>query len=415
LITPSSVAGSPARPINKFRLTVILGMLTAFAPFSIDMYLAAFPAIGLSLNSGVEQVQHSLAAFFLGVAVGQILYGPAIDRFGRRRPMLLGISVYVLASVTLMFAPDVESFIGLRLLQALGACGGMVVARAMIRDLFDVREAAVALSMMMAVVSLGPIVAPILGSLILSWSQWEAIFLFLALYGAGCLILAVRHLPETLPPDKRSHNNPWQVLGTFAALLRKPRFMLPALTAGFAFAGVFAYITAAPFVLMTLYGLNERSFSWIFALIACVLVAATQLNQILLKKLMPHSVLSLGVKLNLLASLGLLVIHQTESLIVMASILALWIGTLPLIGSNGTAVAMSESGRYAGSASSIIGVTQFGLASIVSLLVGLLHDGTALPMASVMFGCSAIAAALLLVGRTQAADSIRQSQDRSTP
>lgn len=205
--TSSALASAPASPTNKLRLTIILGMLTGFAPFSIDMYLAAFPAIAQSLNGGVEQVQHSLAAFFLGVAIGQILYGPAIDRFGRRKPMLLGITVYVLASATLTLVPNVESFVAVRFVQALGACGGMVVARAMIRDLFDVREAAVALSMMMAVVSLGPIVAPILGSLMLSWTQWQAIFLFLTLYGAGCFVLAARHLPETLAPEKRSDNN----------------------------------------------------------------------------------------------------------------------------------------------------------------------------------------------------------------
>lgn len=183
--------------------------------------------------------------------------------------------------------------------------------------------------------------------------------------------------------------------------------MVPALTGGFAFAGVFAYITASPFVMMNLYGLDERTFGWVFGLIACALVAATQINQRLLKRLMPNKILRLGVSLNLLAGIGLLAIHQTESLIVMAGALTLWIGTLPLIGSNGTALAMAQSGRYAGSASSIIGVTQFGLAAIISSLVGFLHDGTALPMVGVMLSCSVIAMMMLIIGPTSAADRIK--------
>ncbi|MFK7965172.1 MAG: multidrug effflux MFS transporter [Burkholderiaceae bacterium] len=406
MTAPAAVAGTPSPQNTKRRLTIILGMLTGFAPFSIDMYLAAFPAIANTLGSGVEQVQHSLAAFFVGIAAGQILYGPAIDRFGRRGPMLLGITIYVLTSITLIWAPNIESFIAVRFVQALGACGGMVVARAMIRDLYDVREAAIALSMMMAVVSLGPVVAPLLGSLVLSWSRWQAIFAFLGVYGVICFLLATRYLPETLPAEKRSHNNPWQVLGTFSALLKRPPFMVPALTGGFAFAGVFAYITAAPFLLMSLYGLDERSFAWVFALIACFLIIATQINQRLLRRLMPHRILKIGVALNLLASIGLMAIHQTDSLPIMAVVLALWTCTLPLIGSNGTAVAMSQSGRYAGSASSIIGVTQFSLAGAVSFLVGFFHDGTAFPMAAVMMACSVIAATVLIIGRTQTTASI---------
>lgn len=392
-------ADSLAQPaISTARLTLILGALTAFAPFSIDMYLSGFQVIAQSLGSGVEQVQHSLAAFFLGVAVGQVIYGPAIDRFGRRTPMLIGISIYVVTSALLMFAPDIDTFISLRFIQALGACGGMVVARAMIRDLFDTRDAAIALSMMMAVVSLGPIVAPVLGSLILTWAQWPAIFGFLTVFGAICFVVAERNLPETLPVALRQKQNPWQVLKTFGALITRRRFMVPALTGGFAFSGVFAYVTAAPFVLMTRFELSQQAFGWLFALIACGLVLATYINRLLLKRSAPQKILVLGVSINAFAGLVLVSFHDTSSLVLLTAILALWISTMPLIGANAVAVAMSESGKFAGSASSIIGVSQFGLASLISALVGVMHDGTALPMSAIMFGCGIMAVLTLLIG-----------------
>ncbi len=401
-ITPESDQATvqpAAGAINTRRLTAILGALTAFAPFSIDMYLSGFPAIAASLGTDANQVQLSLAAFFLGVAVGQLIYGPAIDRFGRRKPMLTGVVIYIVASALLMLAPDITSFIGLRFIQALGACGGMVVARAMIRDLFDAREGAMALSMMMAVVALGPIVAPVLGSLILSWSHWQAIFGFLTLFGLICLFLAYRNLPETLPPEKRIHQNPLQVFATFGRLLVKRSFMIPALAGAFAFGGVFAYVTAAPFVLMQLHGLSQQAFGRLFALIACSLIVANFINRWLLTHTSPQRLLALGVLINVCAGLLLVIFHTTESITLLAAMLATWVATMPLIGSNAVAVAMAESGRNAGSASSLVGVAQFGTASVVSAIVGATYDGTALPMGAIMLGCGLVAALMLIIGQ----------------
>ncbi len=393
----SADAGKPA--ISTRRLTFILGALTAFAPFSIDMYLSGFPAIARSLGAEASQVQLSLAAFFFGVALGQLIYGPAIDRFGRRIPMLIGITIYIFASGLLMLAPDINIFIGLRFVQALGACAGMVVARAMIRDLFDAREGAMALSMMMAVVALGPIVAPVLGSLILSWSYWQAIFAFLTLFGLGCLYLAYQNLAETLPPEQRVKQNLLQVFATFGRLLIKRSFMVPALAGAFAFSGVFAYVTAAPFVLMELHGLNQQVFGGLFALIACGLILANYVNRRLLIRSTPNRILALGILINISAGVLLVLFNATESLPLLASILAIWVATMPLIGSNAVAVAMAESGPFAGSASSLVGVSQFGTASIVSAIVGATYDGTAMPMSAIMLGCGLISGLMLLVGQ----------------
>lgn len=396
---PQAVAGAEAPAISTRRLTFILGALTAFAPFSIDMYLSGFPAIAQSLGAQANQVQLSLAAFFFGVALGQLIYGPAIDRFGRRVPMLIGITIYIVASALLMLAPDINVFIGLRFVQALGACAGMVVARAMIRDLFNPRDGAMALSMMMAVVALGPIVAPVLGSLILSWSYWQAIFAFLTLYGIACMFLAHKNLPETLAPEQRVKQNPLQVFGTFGKLLIKRSFMVPALAGAFAFSGVFAYVTAAPFVLMELHGLSQQAFGQLFALIACTLVLANFFNRWLLARLIPQKILALGVLINVSAGVLLVWFSATESLILLASILAVWVATMPLIGSNAVAIAMAESGQFAGSASSLVGVSQFGIASLISAIVGASYDGTAMPMCAIMLGCGLVAALMLMLGQ----------------
>ena len=400
LNTSTTTADALARPtINSNRLMLILGFLTAFGPFSVDMYLSGFPAIAASLGTDVGQVQLTLAAYFFGVSLGQILYGPAIDRYGRRRPMLIGIAVYVCASAALVFAPNIETFIGLRFIQALGACGGMVVARAMIRDLFGPREAAAAMSTMMAVVSLGPIVAPVLGSVMLNWTTWHAIFVFLTGYGLTLFLVAERKIPETLPPSKRHHDNPLQVLRNFGALLSRRRFIVPALTGAFGFAGVFAYVTASPFVMMTLYGLSQQQFGWLFGTMACGLIIATQINRMLLKRMMPQQILTCTVGINVTLGVVLVIITGTESLPLFAIVLAVWIATMPLIGANTVAIAMAESGAYAGTASSIVGVLQFGVASLLSAMIGLLHDGTARPMTTMMLVCGLTAVCLLVYGK----------------
>ncbi len=397
---PSISVDALDRPsIGTARLTIILGSLTIFGPLGIDLYLSAFPVIAASLGASIADVQLSLSAFVLGLAIGQFVYGPAIDRFGRKRPLLLGVALFGVVSFALMFVSDPTVFIALRFVQALGAAAGMVVSRAVIRDLFDVREGARVLSMMMAIVSIGPIVAPTLGGLILSIAHWHALFGFIGVFAALCFLATLRSLPETLAPAARRRVGPWQVIAIFARLLAQARFIVPALAGAVAFSSVFAYVSGSPHVFMGLYGIDQTRFGWVFGINALGLVVASQLNRKLLEHFAPRTILINAVAVNILAGALLVFVTGTPVLPVFMAPLMLFMATVPLIGANATALAMGQSGRDAGSASSIIGVLQFGLGALMSALVGLLHDPSAYSMTMPMLAGGCASALVLLLGR----------------
>lgn len=384
------------------RVILVLGMLTCFGPFATDMYLSGFGDIAASLHTDIGKVQLSLSTFFLGLCCGQLLYGPLIDAFGRRGPLLAGVALFTLASLAAMLAPDIGSFIAVRFVQAVGACAGMVVSRALIHDLFHERDAARALSAMMIVQAIGPILAPVLGAWLLGFGQWRALFAFMAALGAACLVAALRQIPETLPPGSRPPLAPRAVAGAFAGLLGNRRFMVPALASSCALAQVFAFISGSPFVYMTLHGVSRQHFSWLFALNAGGLVVASQVNRWLLKRATPRTIFGWALTANLAANVALLVLASVPALAALVIPLLLALATMPLMAANGVVLAMSASGGRAGSASSIIGVLQFALASLVSAAVGLLHDGSAYPMCGLMLAASLAGMLIHVIGRARA-------------
>lgn len=384
------------------RLTLILGALTAFAPLATDMYLASFPALAASFHTDSGSVQLGLSVFFVGLAVGQLLYGPLIDRFGRKGPLLIGITLFAATSLLLVFAPDIESFIGLRLLQALGGCAGMIVSRAVISDLFDEREAARVLSLMMTVQGLAPILAPILGGYILAFADWRAIFLFLTGFGLLCLGATLALLPETLPRQERRPANILRVLKAYAYLLADRRFIVPTLVGSFALGGIFAFISGSPFVFMELYRVSPQHYGWLFGANAFGMIVAAQLNRILLHRFSPTGILAGAIGFQIAAILAALAALASGSLVLFLLPLLAGLATIPLIAANATAIGMAASGDHAGSASGIIGVLQFGVAGLISALVGLLHDGTALPMVGGILVCGLLAGGILLFGRRPA-------------
>jgi len=380
-------------------LALLLGALTAFAPFSTDMYLSSFPDIARDFACDLGQVQFSLSTFVFGLALGQLLYGPLIDRFGRRRPLLAGIALFTLSSAGLAFAPGIASFIGLRLLQALGGCAGMIVSRAIIRDVFDERDAAHVLSLMMAVQGVGPIAAPILGSALLRAAGWQAIFVFLCLLGLACLICTARGLDETLPAPARKRLNPREIAVGFGHLLTRRAFMLPTLAGSLALGGLFAFISASPFVFMSRFGLGPQAYAWLFGLNAIGMTAASQLNRMLLRRHAPRAILGGALAVALAAAGLLFAVSGTLRLVILLPPLFVCIAMVPLIGANSVAIAMGACGELAGSASSVIGALQFGVAGVVSALVGMLHNGTAYPMTGLILACALLA---LVLQRTDA-------------
>lgn len=386
-----------------WRLVLLLGALSTFAPFATDMYLSGFPAIAGDLRTDVAHVQLSLSSFFLGLCVGQLLYGPMTDAWGRRRPLLAGIWLFTVTSLLLVLSPRVEMFIGVRALQAVGGCAGMIVARAVIQDLMEPREAARTLSTMMMVQGLGPVLAPLLGGWLLALAGWRNIFVFLALFGAACLVSVWRGLPETLPAERRRPLHLGNTLRTFGQLLRTRGFVLPALTCATAMASVFAYIAGSPFVFMQLHGVSQQHYGWLFAFNGVGMVIAGRINVVLLRRLPPTAVLRVAACVMAAAALSLLLLRDSAALSWLVAPLFVCIGCVPMVAANSVAIAMGMGRFAAGSASSLIGALQFGLAALASSLVGVLDDGTALPMTGVMLACTGVSMVLAWWPRRSAA------------
>lgn len=391
---------SPATTtINSLSLTFILASLTAFAPLSTDMYLASFSSLAETFATDEGRVQLSLSVFFFGLSAGQLIYGPLVDRFGRKPPLIAGLVIFTLSSAIIVVVPTVEGFIALRLCQALGGCAGMVVSRAVVADLFDERGSARFLSQMMLIQGMAPIVAPLLGGYILAVAPWEAIFVVLTLFGTGCLIAAWRGLPETLSPERRHAVGIGGIARAFGEVLANREFMAPALSGASAAACIFAFITGSPFVYMHLHGVSQQHYGWLFGLNACGMIVASQVNRLLLRWFPAGKVMAGALAFNVLMGIVLVTVAADAPLPILVAVLMLCLSTGPLIGANSTAIAMSHAAAHRGTASSVLGVMQFAVASLASASVGLLHNGTVYPMVGIILAGGLLASLAYLMGR----------------
>lgn len=368
-------------------LLAVLALLAAFGPLSIDMYLPALPVIGAELGGGMEGAQLTLAAFFLGMAAGQLVHGPLADRYGRRRPLFAALVLYILASVLCALAWDMGWLIALRLLQALGGCAGMVISRAVVRDLSDRMDPVRMMARLMLIMGVAPMVAPLLGGWVAALLGWRAIFGVLALVGLAALLLCWRFLPETLPPERRRRVTLGQVLGDFGALLRHRGFMAPALASGSAIAGMFAYIAGSPFVFIELHGVAPENFGWFFGGAAAGLMGFGQLSGPLAQRFGRPVVYGLaltGLGLAGLAGVGFAAMGLGFWPL-YAGLLA-YMAMLGMVLPLGTVIAITPFPHMAGTASALLGTLQFSLGAVAGLMLAVLHDGSALPMAVVIAG-----------------------------
>lgn len=392
-----STTPAASRPLAL--LVVIFASLTAFAPLSIDMYLPAFPQIAADFGVSVARVELSLAAFFVGLAFGQLLYGSATDRFGRKKPLYIGLSIYCLASLACAYAPNVEALIVLRFFQALGACGGIVIARATVRDLFDHSESARVFSLLMLVMGVAPILAPLIGGYVTLFFGWHAIFVVVSVMSALCLATVYEFLPETREPDPTVRLS--GTFGIYVNILKDNRFLGFTLAGGLAQAGMFAYITGSPFVFIELFGVPAQYYGWIFGSNAVGLIALSQINGRLVRSYDPTKILRFS--LSATAFLGLLLIFAGIFSFGFWGVVIpvfLFVASLGMVFPNSTAGALSEQAQNAGSASALLGSLQYALAATASSLVSYFNNGTSLSM-TVLIGVCGIAAILalnLLVG-----------------
>jgi len=390
------------------RILLILGALSAFGPLAIDMYLPSFPALARQFASDVERVQLSLAAYFIGLAIGQLVYGPLADRFGRRKPLLAGVLLFSLASLLCALAPSLEWLIAGRFVQALGGCAGMVVSRAVVRDLCDPIHSARVFSQLMLVMGLAPILAPLAGGLLLKTLGWPAIFVVLALFGLLCLLAVSLWLPETLA--RHAPAAPLRgALGQYGRLLADRVYLGYALTGGFAIAGMFAYIAGSPFIFIELYGVPAEHFGWLFGSNALGFILVAQLNAWLVARQGPVYWLHRAVWVYLLSALALLLVAWAQPTTLWPLLLPLFgcIACLGILLPNASASAMAGQGQRAGSASALLGSLQFTIAASAASLVAWLHDGTAQPLAWVIFACGCLALVFSLFTRRAEASAGR--------
>lgn len=396
----------------NFRTILILGALSAFGPLAIDFYLPAFPAMALAFGTDENHVQMTLAAYFLGLSIGQLAYGPVADRFGRRIPLLTGVGLFTAASVACAYAPNLEWLIGARFVQALGGCAGMVISRAVVSDKCDAVGSAKVFSQLMLVMGLAPILAPLLGGLLVNTTGWQSIFLALTGFSALAGLAVATGLPESLPA-----HIPRQPLSgalrQYGRLLADPVFLGHALTGGIAIAGMFAYIAGSPFIIIKLYGVPAEHFGWLFGTNAAGFILVAQVNARLLAKRGPAFLLARAVWVYLAAGVTLLAVSSLHPAQLWPLLIPLFIciASLGCISPNAAACAMSGQGGRAGSASALLGCLQFSVAAGASALVGVLHDGSAVPMAMVISLCGIlVVSAAMLTRRLQNARALAQTQ-----
>lgn len=386
---------------NRSRFILILGLLSAIGPFSIDMYLPGFPVIAASLRTTPEMVSYSLSSYFIGICVGQMLLGPLLDRYGRKRPLYGGLIIYILSSIGSAFAPSIEMLIALRFFQAAGGCVGIVAPRAIIRDVFPVEENAKIFSLLILILGVSPIIAPTAGGYITTHFGWHSIFIILAIITLLILLAVIFYLPESRQPDPTFSLKPKPILASFQKVITHPQFYTYSLTGATASAGLYAYLAGSPFVFMELYHVTGPQYGWIFALIAAGLIASSQLNNILLRRYTSSQIIRVTLSLQCIVAI-VLVVGTYYSWLGLYGTIACIFFYLCCQGfsfPNSSALSMAPFTKEAGSASALMGSIQMALGAGSSALVGVMSNGTAMPMTGVMVGCSITAVLILMIGR----------------
>ncbi len=385
---------------NRIVLILILGLLSAIGPFSIDMYLPGFPAIASDLLTSVDAVSYTLASFFVGVCVGQMLCGPLLDRFGRKIVLIIGLLIYVAASFGCALSSSIEMLIGFRLIQALGGCVGMVAPRAIVRDIFPVEENAKVFSLLILVLAISPILAPTVGSYVIAWMGWNYVFIVLAILALLILLAVIIWLPESKQPDPNFSLRPRPILNSFLGVAKHPQFYTYAFSGGIASAGLFAYLSGSPFVFMKLYGVSEQQYGWIFAIIAAGLIASSQLNSLLLRTYKSEQLMKFILIFQTIIGFVLVVgtILDVLGLVGTIIMIFLFLSCQGFSFPNSAALCMAPFTKEAGSASALMGAIQMGLGALAAAMVGFLNAKDAIPMTAVMAVCTGLGLLVLLMG-----------------
>ncbi len=398
-----TVSPSTSRPAFAWPFLFLLAMITALDAMAIDMYLPAFPAVARELGASPGQIQQTLSVFLVGLALGQGLYGPLLDRFGRRWPLLIGLGIFVLGSVLAALAHSVEWLLFARFVQALGAAAGLVAPRAIVSDVCTVPESARVFSVLMQVMMIAPILAPVVGGWLLTHGGWRMVFWTLAMVGMLGAAWGLRAIGETLPREKRAPLHARAIVRAYVQQCRSASFMAYTLAGGFILGALFVYISVSPFVLIEHFGMTPQHFSYFFAANALGIVAAGQLSLWWTRRWGEQRVLLAGIAVHALAGLALLLAVQAgvAGLGIYLGLLGLSIWTLGLVFGNLTALTMAQAGEQAGVASALMGLLQYLMGAVVGALVTLAAPGLA-PLPATIFVCGVLALLCCWLGARRA-------------
>ncbi|MCF2442405.1 multidrug effflux MFS transporter [Dyadobacter sp. CY345] len=384
-----------------FFLILILGSLTALGPFSIDMYLPGFPAIANDLHTTASKVSLSLSGFFIGISAGQLLYGPLLDRFGRKKPLFIGLTVYILASLGCAVSTSIDMLIVMRFVQAIGSCAAAVASVAMVRDLFPVKDSAKVFSLLMLVVGASPMIAPTVGGYVTAAFGWQTVFLILTGMGVAILAATVLWLPDSFKPDTTLSLKPKPIILNFLSVIREPQFYTYSLTGAIAFSGLFAYVSGSPLVFMEVFHIDEKVYGWIFAFLSVGFIGSSQLNTLLLRKYKSEQIINTALIFQLLISFTLAFASFNGLLTLTSTIILLFffLCCIGLINPNAAALSLAPFSKNAGSASALMGAIQMGMGALISVVISLFEEPSTFPMASAMAGSSLLALGVFLVGK----------------
>lgn len=396
------------------KLIFILGSLTALGPFSIDMYLPGFEGIANDLNTTVAKVSMTLSSYFIGISAGQLLYGPLLDRFGRKKPLFVGILVYILASLGCSFVTNIDTFIGLRFIQAVGSCAAAVASVAMVRDLFPVKDIPKVFSLLMLVVGLSPMLAPTIGGYVTAYYGWHVVFLILMGLGIIILIGAMIELPNTYVPDTSISLKPKPIITNFISILREPQFYTYAFTGAVAFSGLFTYVASSPILFMTIFKVDPKTYGWIFAFMSLSFISASQLNSFLLRRFKSEQMIFGALITQTILSIIFLVaaLNNWLGLYETIALLFLFLACLGISNPNTAGLTLAPFTRNAGSASALMGAIQLGLGALASFVVGIFVIDSVVPMVVIMCITTITAFVILNIGKRNIKKTIISSSDQ---
>jgi DHA1 family bicyclomycin/chloramphenicol resistance-like MFS transporter len=376
-----------------FFLILLLGTLTALGPFSIDMYLPGFPAIAENLLS--------LSSFFVGISAGQLLYGPLLDRFGRKKPLYFGLLLYVVSSAGCLAVHSIEQLIVLRFVQAIGSCAAAVASVTLVRDLFPVKDSAKVFALLMLVVGVSPMVAPTVGGYVSAAFGWQAVFLMLGAIGALLLLATFFWLPDNYKPDLTLSLKPRPILTNFWAVLREPQFTTYAFTGAISFSGLFAYVSGSPLVFMDIFHVDGKVYGWIFAFLSIGLIGSSQVNSQLLRKYQSEQIVLAALLCQSVIACIFLILTSANIIGLGGTVafLFLYLCCLGFTNPNTSALSLAPFTRNAGSASALMGAIQMALGALASVSVSLFNTHSATPMVAIMAGTALSALLVLLISR----------------